>query len=358
MTRLSRPAAALILALATGSGTAEDPPGDLLALAGHDYRIVETEHFRLACPKDFRSEKWLADRMEATFRAVLAFCRGLDLPADPGPQRLEVVLFAGPAELRACAGRLGYDAGDAMGFYHAATRRTYLFDPASDPRCRSLEAELEALRRQIDSEPDPARRRDLQRRYNTASTMLRYWQKQTARMVIQHELAHQVLAALGLHRREAGSNPLWLVEGLACLFESPIGARGAPAGVNEFRLADLRTALGVAADAASIPPEAVHEALRRGALVPLSDLVSLRQDAPPAGHSPSALYAQCWGFVQFLVERYPRHLAAYIRSVAASGEPAPDTFKAAFGRTPEAMEAEWAQWLATLRRPRVGGRLF
>ena len=140
----------------------------------------------------------------------------------------------------------------------------------------------------------------------------------------------------GMHRRLAPV-PLWLSEGIATYFETPEldsdrGWRGIGA-INRPRLDRFL---------------ATH---RRG------DVAALvaSDDRFRSADAPLDAYAAAWALTRHLVETLKREFIDYLRSQAAKQPLANDTpearrrdFEAAFGATPEAIEADVVKAMARL----------
>lgn len=156
--------------------------------------------------------------------------------------------------------------------------------------------------------------------------------------VLQHEGFHQ-FAAMRL-----GNLPHWVNEGLAQYYEDAPLVNGHlfVGELNAARLAGLR------------------ESLLRGKAWPLEALLAsegstwidlLHRD--PAGSR--ALYAQSWSLVYFFVHaddgRYRAAFHNYLRQISLGQNPA-TALRAAFGvRSPDAIQARWAAWLAGAAPP-------
>jgi hypothetical protein len=151
---------------------------------------------------------------------------------------------------------------------------------------------------------------------------------------IRHEAAHLFLFAYGVHSFHRIENE-WLIEGLACLAETP-----SPGEADPNRALLLQTA----AD--------------RGGLIPLPGLVNHRDNRVRLlGYSATELaYSQSWALVRFLIQDESRDaFFAYIKYVRD-----PKNFQeirrydrltllARFmGRSPPQLEAEWREYVGRL----------
>lgn len=331
-----------VFLLLAGTVRADDAEQRLLAAAGGGFQVRRSEHFILAFDTPVRQAKETMDRLESTYADGVRFCETIGLPYNPPKAPLEVILFADPAAFSAYADRLGYVHRDSFGFYHARTNRSAFFDAAADPgltpalnRLGDMKKEIDAIESALRADGDPvsvelpdqpvaqwprqqaaARLRELRKTAKDLERDIRLYQQQSNEMLVQHEAAHHVLFALGVHRREA-ANPGWLLEGLACLFEPP-PVSGTPglAGVNQFRLYDLRRLLELGANEKGVSNDRLASLIDAGRFIPFEKLVSDpsvfdRHD----GVWPA--YAEAWALAHYLYTTRPADLAAYIRRINA-----------------------------------------
>jgi len=164
---------------------------------------------------------------------------------------------------------------------------------------------------------------------------------------------------LGVHVQGA-YNPLWLIEGLACVFEVPQpGAGGPRLRITHGRLGDLREAVGVPHHARSVSDADYDAAVRAGSLIPLEELVS--SDAGLAGPDANLRfgYAQAWGLVYYLHREYREAFGGYLQAVSRRqpGEPVGSArerreFEAAFGPLDGAFQRRWLNYMLKLRLDR------
>jgi hypothetical protein len=326
--------------LSTAPAHADDAERELLAAAGEGFEIRRSEHFMLAYDTPERQAKNTIARLEATYSDARRFCDHLGLPCEESATRLEVIQFAEPETFRAYAERLAYDHRGSFGFYHARTNRSAFFDASADPALSPAFANLTEMRAEIDAlvsaldaagsrvrvelpgqaareltrDEAVARLRELRDAAKQLEGDLRLYHRQSNEMVIQHEGAHHVMFALGVHRRDA-ANPAWLMEGLACLFEPP-PVSGTPglSGMNQFRLFDLRRLMELSPDERSISRERLATLQNAGRFISFESLVT---DPSVFEHHEGVwpAYAEAWALAQHLYKSRPDDLAAYIRRV-------------------------------------------
>jgi hypothetical protein len=139
------------------------------------------------------------------------------------------------------------------------------------------------------------------------------------RSVVQHEVTHQVFFNAGVHVRGA-ANPKWLVEGLACLFETPPDHNSTGSGVfaiNQLRLQDFRGAVRGERPASSrLVADDFAEAIRAGRFTRPERLISRSEVFQERGDPGAAHYAMAWSLAHYLQRERPAALAAYIKDVA------------------------------------------
>lgn len=156
-----------------------------------------------------------------------------------------------------------------------------------------------------------------------------------------HEAFHQVAFNLGLHRR-IGENPLWLVEGLATVFEPenfrhPLPATPTKAKINRERYLRFQNYA-----AQRRPAKSLEDFVRADDLFQTGTL-----DA----------YAQAWSLTFFLLETRQAQFSDYLRRIAArsaSETYGPDEriedFQKSFGQDLTLLEADFLRFTAGLGR--------
>jgi hypothetical protein len=155
-----------------------------------------------------------------------------------------------------------------------------------------------------------------------------------------HEGTHQAAYNTGLHSR-IGANPLWMVEGLATVFEAP-GVRNSRAnsGVKSRINADRLIWFGIFAKERRKPKSL--ETFLAG-----DDLFRT---------NPLDAYSQAWALTFYLFETRPREYAQYLRTVAARNpleDYTPQARVADFQRTIskdlKVFEAEFLRFIAGIK---------
>jgi hypothetical protein len=157
---------------------------------------------------------------------------------------------------------------------------------------------------------------------------------------IVHEGTHQVAFNTGLHSR-LGSDPKWLVEGLATVFEAPgIRNSGAQYGVSTRINRERFLWFG-------------NFQKNRRTANSLADFISSDGDF---GKDTLDAYSQAWALSFFLIETRPQKYSQYLAKVAKR-DPLKEydaddrlaDFQAIFGKDTRLLEAEFLRFIARLK---------
>lgn len=158
--------------------------------------------------------------------------------------------------------------------------------------------------------------------------------EQRERVTANHEVTHQISFNVGPLVRNT-MIPMWLKEGLACLFEVPMPCcDDGLVPVNDLRLADIST-----------PAE----------LPPIRELITQNRawDGDPVGSAQR--YAHAWALTHFLLHRRADGMGTYLRNMSQrkpnevfSARQTMAEFEAAFGPVDESLEKEWRSYVTEL----------
>lgn len=155
------------------------------------------------------------------------------------------------------------------------------------------------------------------------------------RDTLVHEATHQLAFNMGLHTR-VGSNPHWVVEGLAMLFERNLD--GKTGGSMESRINEERLARFV----------------RRGpdVITPLRQF--LANDQSFSKNTLDA-YAQSWALAFYLSERRSADFAEYLKAIRKrdplldyTAEQRLEDFRSSFGDDIDWVEVQWLRFMDDL----------
>jgi hypothetical protein len=249
----------------------------LAEAAGPGFRVKRTSHFLVAFDTRPEVVDDLTARLEQTYHMVFQFCEMNGIDAHYPDRRLEVLFFDKRVAYERYLARVGLNGAGTFGMYQPMSNRSFFFNAANDEQVLKLQSQIAAananvdqLERSIKSVPADGTRvevtfADGRRIMGTkaeiekkvakeidsvradlkkAEGRRRDYCEHVNQTTVQHETAHQTLTNAGLHVRGAG-NPKWLVEGLACLFETPPGPPGSGFSIlNTGRLEDFRNAVG------------------------------------------------------------------------------------------------------------------
>ena len=152
-----------------------------------------------------------------------------------------------------------------------------------------------------------------------------------------HEATHQVAFNIGIHPRVGQSNPRWIVEGLATVFEAP-----------GMRSSSLAKTPGAKLNLMRLHNFTDFVTHRRQ---PKSLAAFVQSDQTFAANVLDG-YAQAWALTFFLVETRPREYAQLLHTVATrpAGEVYEDKqrladFESAFGRDWVLLESKFLRFI-------------
>jgi hypothetical protein len=352
------PAVAVGLLLACGGATERGPileldrgqEKDLADEAGPGFAIKRTSHFIVAYNTQPRVMDELTTRLEQTYFMVYQFCEMNGIKAHRPQRRLEVLFFDKRAGYDRYAAHLGIAAAGTFGLYHTPTNRSFFFNAANDPEIVKLGAmiadaseNMRNMSKTLDDIPNDQTRFEVRfsdgRRFvGTKAEIGRQVSKeiekskaelgrlesrrktyceQINQTVIQHETAHQTLFNAGVHVRGA-SNPRWLVEGLACLFETPPGPPGSGFAVlNASRLHDFRVAVAGGETQKQITSRDYLRAVVDGRILSPSQLILKPGLLDARGDEGTRAYALAWALCHYLQRNQREQLAGYLAVVGS-----------------------------------------
>jgi hypothetical protein len=274
---------------------------ELLRELGSDYEATGTTHYLVAHPRGQR-DRW-AQRFEDLYRSAIRYfsVRGFKLTEPPFP--LVGIVCRDRREFeRYAAGQGVAVANGALGYYDLETNRIIVYD-ADRPGAGG-----------------------------------QGWQQNASTVI--HEATHQLAFNTGIHNRYCPP-PVWVVEGLATLFEAPgvhdwQSHHSQSDRINRERLAGYRAMAGNRHDG-RLPAELTAEdRLFRS--------------------SPAAAYAEAWAMTFCLMETQPRQFARYL-AISASHRPFSDykarerlgDFTTVFGGDWRLFDAQFGRFMDNLK---------
>lgn len=358
----------------------------LLKDAGADFTIKRTAHFIVACnvPADVAEE--LTSRLERTYLSIYRFCEHNKIQVEYPQRRLEAFFFNRREEYDHYGASISFPAKGTFGVYNEQTNRSAFLNVHNDPQFIELHASLVESRKNLDqlsraitrirdnrtvvelsfsdgrhlklTKPQARKELDVARRdLHKISSQLEFYSDRINRTVIQHEAAHQTFYNAGVHRRGA-DNPRWLVEGLACLFETPPGPEGAGiATVNKMRLEDFCFAVTRTREPGKITPDEVRKAIAAGQIVSPRDLITQPGLYQQHDNQGAICYAVTWSLLHYLHRARAEQLGAYLRAVSdrkpgqrVSIDQELALFERHFGPLDPAFIQRWSTYICRLRR--------
>lgn len=341
----------------------------LRRFTGDAFRVYNTEHFRIAYDTSIETLQSLADRIEGTYHAVSRFCDAMQIETEPAAGPFGIVVFARYEDYMAFLKRTGLAGTSTSGIYDPTTKLAAFCHAPDTPLLRPLSNQIVELTRRLEEvseERDQNRSSQRQQeRLRLALSELRNLRATLARrfdrFVVQHEVAHQVLFGYGLHV-EGASEPAFLVEGLACQFETgSTSTQPWRPKVNQSRLADLREAIGATRGAQGFSLNDRKRLMETGRIVPLSVLLSQSAVMDSTGEFARYRYAQAWGLVYDLIRHQPETFGRYLRSRRASNiRHRPDArgslgvFEDFFGKVDSGFDLAWFHRMLSLRFDPLG----
>lgn len=230
---------------------------------------------------------WTALLCENVNEAFEKFANAVGFKAKPVDEKMIVVIFANKDDFERYASFQIKDfttlKNKPIGYYNHGFNRMTVFDVTQTERNKIVQEKKRSVSEvsaEILSQKDG---------YQTLS-------------VIVHEAAHQVSYNRGLFHRN-GCDPLWAVEGLAMLFEAPIGTLEEGGwkveydfGPNLDRVKEFQHLVAKRSDGAQF----------------LRDIVASEQiKAEIEGD-----YAASWALFSYLYKKFPKRLAAYLNHIA------------------------------------------
>ena len=397
--------AVLVLSLTTVTGvslarageqeltTDQQREAELLRVVGPAFTLKRTPHFLVAFDTSRALVDDLTSRLELTYQAVHRFCKVISFDPKLTTDRLEVIFFDKQAEYDRYAAQMSFPSAGTYGFYHELTHRSAFFNVLNDPQFLALHASvntaraslarLQATMDQIRDRRTPVEvefqdgrrarltKAQVEREVASARRELETLDGQRAaycgrinQTVVQHEVAHHVLFSVGLNVRGAG-NPRWLVEGLACLFETPPDMMGSSFyAINQLRLKDFRAAVAGGATRRQLAAEDFLTAVADGRMVPLPRLISDPALFNARGQRAVVYYAAAWGLTHYLQRVHTAALAGYLKAVAArpadaepSAQEETELFEAHFGPLDQTFAERFSNYILKLPCHALAGDL-
>lgn len=338
--------------------------GRMLKLTNDTFRIRESDHFTICYDTPYSTIRPLIGRLEGTYDAIERFCKTLDWSNGSASTRMGVILFRQFEDYSKYAEADGQSANNLAGYYSRQTHLSTFCDTLSSPIMKGIVDQIKRGEKRIEQMNQRNRggrggRSGLQPLIQELM-LLRLQRdsivKRFNRFVIQHEAAHQMLFNVGVHAPDK-YNPYWIVEGLACQFETTQSSlKGKLRNTNHLRLLDFHAAVGATLHAKRVSVADYNEAVQSGRWIPLREFVTDPQLFTHRDDQITFRYAQAWALVFYLHRESPEAFSKYLRSIYAStidGVPSREqlltAYERQFGKIDQKMEAAWINTILKLR---------
>lgn len=316
-------------------------------------RIARSKHFVLLHDTDESARPGEAsflerrlDLLEQVYAMYLYFFAARGIPVDVPAERMRQVLFNDEKDYVAHKKNLGPHMINAVGYYSLDTNVAFFFRYGSNAEIKELKvltSKLEDLRKDLKRSKSAVaggKVAEVAHLTRTLEIITKLIEESLDLSVYSHETVHQLSANSGL-MPNTGKTPRWAMEGFASYMEFPITASWAGMGaVSEDRLEGYRA---IKDD----PKNTDIRAIVSGAYF---------QGGPLAFKNEGFAYGQAWALTHFLMERhfeklmrYYRLCADYRRDHVMTYEEISALFDRAFGPARKGLQAEWNEYMRTLK---------
>lgn len=305
---------------------------------GENYHPRYTDHFVVLYNCDEKVMKDFILRLEQTYKSVHRFTEKQGIKIKYPREKLIVIFCPDYDEYNGhCKEIVGRGApASAAGLYWSgAANFSIFYDMSQSKAMLDFASKASKLREQARNAKNPRVKRQKSKEAQWYVGRAKRYQQTNNRSVVQHEVAHQLLYNLQVHRSGA-RNPQWFVEGLATLFEPPPGKSGAGFNViNQSRLGGIRETFVnyTAGDLRKF----VGAGATRGGMLSLEN------------------YARSWALCYFLLKKKRKQLPIYIdlikqrsRRKEMTPQDAIDDFEKAFGKIDGKFTKRWSRFITAL----------
>lgn len=323
------------------SGPAETA---LTAMFGDAYKIRRTDHFFVLYNTDEAVVKKFVHRVEATYDAVHRFAIKLDVSFSYPDQKLAIIFGDTFEDFEFIHKKLHLrpPGREYAGYYFSGPNISVFYNGADADWIKARLKKADDIRHEAKNAGTPRERRRLSLWADRVENYARNSAQHRNRMIVQHEMAHQLLYNFQVHRRGV-RHPKWLIEGLATLFEPPPTSRGAGFNIiNQGRLADMR------------------DFLEKNNAIDFKVMLSEPGQLYGNDDQLTRGYAHAWAMAQFVTRQRPEQFKKYIDLLnarqpgsATDAEQELSDFESIFGKVDAPFIKRWKQYIMNLPyRPR------
>jgi len=311
---------------------------------GNEFEVVATTHY-LVCATRSQAAQY-AKVFEEIYRGFHAYFSTRGFKITEPEFRLVAIVFPDHKAFGEYARKDGVTAAPGLvGYYHQTSNRTALFDSKTAAlslreRVPGPQTEAFSTDRLFRSIPDLRNLTFADGRTWCADQTWHGTIQADLKDTIVHEATHQVAFNTGLHSR-IGDNPVWVLEGLATVFEAP----GVRSRSNRYD---------------------VDSRINTERFLWFGDFVNRRRTQKSlakfiASDTPFKTavldaYSQAWALTFFLLETRPSDYARYLKRIAEHNPLEPYTakqrvndFKNIFGDDVERLEVEFLRFISRLK---------
>ena len=295
---------------------------------GREFRAYYSKNFEILSDADANVVHKLEGLAEDTFRAVTKW----NSPAGTAPvspsRSMAIVLFRADGEFTKFLKSAGLDARpDIPGYYDERRDLCVILDVSGMEAIRRKRDELFVARREMrtntqESGSRAAARQHRMEQIRSVEAQINEFENAINATVVRHEIAHMVLAQLGLQRRD-DMHRRWLKEGLAMQFENPDG-------INAYRLADFQAI-----------PNADRKHLLR-------DMIRDSAIVGPGSNQAAQAYALAWALVQYLSKTRSDLFRQYMLKPDSSNGSELDQFEKRFGEIDDEFVRQLSEYTRSL----------
>ncbi len=321
-----------------------------------DFTMYPSEHFVLATDADKTIANSTLHELEATYQHIQRWADSLELSIDTAHEAWPVIYFMHQLDYERNSYHVGTAATQEFGFYLPSQHLAIFLDITNhtqmrnaDERIAQLQASIRTLA-ELSTDDNEAQRRKMREQLDALLTNKSHIHQRFQQLVVRHEAAHMILNGLGILNPNT-TNPDWLTEGIACLFETQSPNNDRP-NSNPMRLADLQRAL-------SQPPDSVPH--QRQAIVPLATFVDETTFSTRSTHETAWRYAQAWALVQYMQANHPTLFTSFLTcqartTILPKSQKVSPCFKTTFLTNDSQFESQWDNWLSSLKLDHAQGR--
>jgi len=278
--------------------------------------------------------------LEKVYESFILLFHAQDVPLEFPRERMMVVLFNDKEDFKDYSEGLSPTLSSAEGFWHPITNVSYFFDYGSSEQFKVLKTFMDDFQK-LKAEARGSKDRDTINYVKVLELIMEVERENSDVSVVTHECCHQMAGNTGLFPRRV-DNPRWVHEGLATYFEAPSGGTWAGIGAVSTERLVFYNALA--------SRDKIHSSIEFVASDQIFDQAG--------GISTNVLlgYAHAWALTHFLIERYPKELAAFYGMI---GDVAPDVqlspellmqlFMRAFGSDLQALNEDWRSYMRTIK---------